>query len=115
MVCTRGGCRNIQCYVCGKSCEYAHFNDVTRGGKEGNCPLFDNVEKRHEDEVRQAEEEARNQVAEENPDVDAEVFKIKVSDKVKEDEERRKKAAAPAHQGQPGGDQVQGMNDLQRG
>lgn len=98
MTCTRNGCRNVQCYVCGKSCEYNHFNDLSRGGKAGNCPLWDSAEQRHEAEVKQAEEEARNKVLEENPDVDAEVFKIKVSDKVKEDEDRRKIAAATAVQ-----------------
>jgi hypothetical protein len=46
--------------------------------------------------VKQAEEEARKKVLEEYPDVDAEVFKIKVSHKVKEDEERRKRVAAKA-------------------
>lgn len=91
MRCTRAGCHNVQCYVCGKSCTgYDHFNDQTRGGKAENCPLFDNLEERHENELRQAEEEARKKVLEDNPDVDAEIFKIQVSDKVKADEARRK-------------------------
>ena len=38
MMCTRNGCGNIQCYVCSKSCDYAHFNDKSRGGRDGQCP-----------------------------------------------------------------------------
>ncbi|KAH8912926.1 hypothetical protein BR93DRAFT_871254 [Coniochaeta sp. PMI_546] len=91
MTCTQAGCRNVQCYVCHKSCDYAHFNDPHRGGKVGNCPLFDSVEDRHLDEVRRAEEAARKKAQEEHPDVNAELFEIKVSDKVKEDEEKRRK------------------------
>lgn len=90
MTCTQSGCRNVQCYVCHKSCDYTHFNDLKRGGKEGNCPLFDSVEERHKDEVRRAEEKARKQAREEHPDVNAELFDIKVSDKVKKDEENRR-------------------------
>ncbi|KXX77262.1 Protein ariadne-1 [Madurella mycetomatis] len=92
MTCTRAGCKNVQCYVCSKSCDYSHFDDASRGGKKGNCPLFDSVEQRHEAEVRAAEEKARKQVAEENPDVDVEMFKIHFSEKVKKDDERRKTA-----------------------
>lgn len=50
MICTK--CSNIQCYICSKSCDYQHFNDSSRGGKAGNCPLFDGdngVEQRHEE------------------------------------------------------------------
>lgn len=95
MTCTQAGCRNVQCYVCHKTCDYAHFNDPHRGGKTGNCPLFDSVEDRHIDEVRRAEEEARRQAQEDNPDVNVDLFEIRVSDKVKEDEERRRQAAKP--------------------
>lgn len=91
-MCTK--CYNTQCYVCNKSCDYSHFNDPNRGGKAGNCPLFDNnVEKRHQDEVRRAEKEARKQVQEEHPDIAAELFEFNVSDKVKEDEKARRKLA----------------------
>lgn len=82
----------MQCYVCSKSCDYTHFDDSSRGGKKGNCPLFDSVEERHHDEVHAAEEEARKQVAEANPGVDAEMLKINFSEKVKEDDDRRKAA-----------------------
>jgi len=68
MVCTAPNCYNIQCYVCSKSCNgYDHFDDLNRGGKKGNCPLFDNQEERHYREVRAAEKRARRLVKEENP------------------------------------------------
>jgi TRIAD3 protein (E3 ubiquitin-protein ligase RNF216) len=54
------------------------------------------VEERHQDDVRRAEEEARKQVRAEHPDVAAELFEIKVSDKVKEDEKKRQKQDAAA-------------------
>ncbi|KAK4098303.1 hypothetical protein N658DRAFT_432311, partial [Parathielavia hyrcaniae] len=89
MTCSRPGCRSIQCYVCHKSCDYSHFDDSSRGGKKGNCPLFDSVEERHDNEVKAAEEAARQKVAEENPDVNAESLAINFSDKVKQDDARR--------------------------
>ncbi|KAK8051959.1 hypothetical protein PG993_003344 [Apiospora rasikravindrae] len=68
ITCTR--CRTIQCYVCRQTVKgYDHFNDATRGGKEGQCPLFDATEERHEAEVQRAQEEMRKKVAEENPDL----------------------------------------------
>lgn len=92
MTCTK--CRNIQCYICSKSCEYSHFNDVKRGGKEGNCPLFDegSIEIRHSEEVKNAEAEARKKVLAEHSDIQAEFLEIKTSEKVRQDEERRKKS-----------------------
>jgi len=95
MTCTRSGCRNVQCYVCSKSCDYSHFDDAARGGKRGNCPLFESVEQRHQDEVNAAMEEARKKVADENPDVKADLLEIKFSERVKEDEERRMAANPP--------------------
>ena len=97
MTCTRNGCYNIQCYVCHKSCDYTHFNDTNRGGKAGNCPLFDSTEQRHEDEVTTAEKEARQRVEQENPEVDAALLDIRVSSKVKDDEERRKRDDLARH------------------
>lgn len=96
MTCTRPGCYNVQCYVCSKSCDYSHFDDSSRGGKKGNCPLFDNVEERHGEEVQAAEANARKQVAQENPDIDAEALQFNFSEDVKKDEERRKGAHPPA-------------------
>ncbi|ORY58171.1 uncharacterized protein BCR38DRAFT_353404, partial [Pseudomassariella vexata] len=89
ITCTR--CRTIQCYVCRQTVkDYSHFNDTSRGGKEGQCPLFDATEERHQNEVRRAEEEMRQKVAQENPDVDNVFLEFKVSEKVKEDDQKRK-------------------------
>ncbi|TPX14151.1 uncharacterized protein E0L32_000545 [Thyridium curvatum] len=96
MTCTRSGCRNVQCYVCHKSCDYSHFDDSTRGGKKGNCPLFENVAERHEREVREAEERTRQEVVDANPGVALENLQINVSERVKEDEKKRK-ARDPRH------------------
>lgn len=90
MTCTK--CRNIQCYVCSKSCDYSHFNDASRGGKTGNCPLFDDgysVEKRHREEVRVAEEQARKRAREMHPEVQADLLEFQLSDQVKKDEEKQ--------------------------
>ncbi|KFY16531.1 hypothetical protein V492_01267 [Pseudogymnoascus sp. VKM F-4246] len=84
-------CGNIQCYVCSKSCEYDHFDDTRRGGKSGNCPLFDDVNKRHEDETKSAEKAIVEKLQKEHPGMAREDLEIKVSDAVKEDEEKRKK------------------------
>ncbi|KFX99740.1 hypothetical protein O988_03675 [Pseudogymnoascus sp. VKM F-3808] len=83
-------CGNIQCYVCSKSCQYNHFDDERRGGKAGNCPLFDDVNKRHEEETKRAEEEVVEKLRREHPEVAPEDLEIKVSDTVKADEARRR-------------------------
>jgi TRIAD3 protein (E3 ubiquitin-protein ligase RNF216) len=90
MTCTRSGCFNVQCYVCSKSCSYDHFNDRSRGGKPGNCPLFENVEERHHEEVSKAEKEALARVRAEHPEYTEEDLRVKVSEDVKRDEERRR-------------------------
>ncbi|KAH8681551.1 hypothetical protein BX600DRAFT_25593 [Xylariales sp. PMI_506] len=65
VTCTR--CGTIQCYVCRKTVkDYSHFNDVNRGGKHGQCPLFDNTDERHEREVRSAEENSKPQANQNN-------------------------------------------------
>lgn len=92
MTCTK--CGNIQCYVCSKSCDYAHFNDTRRGGKTGNCDLFDaegGVEARHQAEVRAAEEEARKKVQEEYEGLNPELLEFKESERVKQDEANKQK------------------------
>ncbi|VBB84173.1 Putative E3 ubiquitin-protein ligase [Podospora comata] len=99
MTCTRKGCGNIQCYVCSKSCDYSHFDEPARGGKPGNCRLFDETEERHAREVREAEEAARKKVAEANPEVDSSLLEIKFSDKVKQDEAKRAAAQIPQRGG----------------
>ncbi|CAK7199689.1 hypothetical protein SEUCBS139899_002372 [Sporothrix eucalyptigena] len=90
MTCSRAGCNNVQCYVCHKSCDYSHFDDTTRGGKQGNCPLFESAEERHEEEVQAAEAKARETVVKSNPDLDINLLRIHLSDKVVADEKRRK-------------------------
>lgn len=90
MTCTRNGCYNVQCYVCSKSCSYDHFNDTNRGGKDGNCPLFESVEERHEEEVRKAEFEAIRKVREEHPEYTEDDLRVQVSENVKKDDEKRK-------------------------
>jgi pyruvoyl-dependent arginine decarboxylase (PvlArgDC) len=58
--------------------------------------LFDDgyfVEKRHQEEVRVAEEQARKRAREMHPEVQADLLEFQLSDQVKKDEE--KKASAP--------------------
>ncbi|KAI9836388.1 MAG: hypothetical protein M1819_001418 [Sarea resinae] len=88
MVCTR--CGNKQCYVCSKSINnYDHFNDVHRGGAQGNCPLFDDTEKRHIDDVKKAEEAALAKIKQQNPEISEDDLKIQVSDAVQRKEQQR--------------------------
>jgi TRIAD3 protein (E3 ubiquitin-protein ligase RNF216) len=89
MTCSASGCSNIQCYVCSKSCGYEHFNDSSRGGKTGNCPLFEDAEVRHKNEVALAEKEALSKVQAEHPEFTAEDLAIKVSDAVQKDQDRK--------------------------
>jgi TRIAD3 protein (E3 ubiquitin-protein ligase RNF216) len=90
MTCTLNGCGNVQCYVCSKSCAYDHFDDSSRGGKKGNCPLFESVIERHDIEVKKAEELALQKVRAEHPEYTEEDLKVKMSENVKKDDERRK-------------------------
>jgi TRIAD3 protein (E3 ubiquitin-protein ligase RNF216) len=89
MRCTLKGCGNVQCYVCSKSCDYDHFDDQGRGGTR-NCPLFESVETRHDAEVSKAEKEALEQVRAEHPEYTEDDLKVKVSEDVRKDDERRK-------------------------
>ncbi|PMD35766.1 hypothetical protein L207DRAFT_434146 [Hyaloscypha variabilis F] len=90
MRCTLKGCGNVQCYVCSKSCDYDHFDDRGRGGKPGNCPLFESVETRHDEEVSKAEKAALEQVRAEHPEYTEDDLKVKVSENVKKDDEQRR-------------------------
>ncbi|KAK2004359.1 hypothetical protein LX36DRAFT_623317 [Colletotrichum falcatum] len=104
MTCTAANCRNIQCYVCSKSCDYNHFDDESRGGKSGNCPLFDNVDVRHNSEVKAAEEKARQKLLENNRDVDQDLLKFDLpEDKPREPRKpiRNHRPARRHPQGQP--------------
>ncbi|KAH9807824.1 RING finger protein [Teratosphaeria destructans] len=99
-------CAHTQCYICSKSLtDYNHFDQApgraTGGGERTQkCPLYDNVEERHEREVREAEEAARAQAVAENPDVTADDLEIKVSNSVKRSTAAR--IAAGGHPGNPG-------------
>ncbi|RYP48377.1 hypothetical protein DL768_005746 [Monosporascus sp. mg162] len=96
ITCTR--CRTIQCYICRETVkDYSHFNDTSRGGKNGQCPLFDSTEQRHRDEVQRAEEAARQKVTQERPDVDGEALQFNLSKEVENDEKRRT-GKDPGHQ-----------------
>ncbi|WDK16935.1 RING finger protein [Colletotrichum graminicola] len=106
MACTAANCRNIQCYVCSKSCDYSHFDDKSRGGKVGNCPLFDvaDVRVRHESEVKAAEDKARKKVLESNHRVDRDFLKFDMpEDKPRRprDPPRNQRPAGHHSQGQP--------------
>lgn len=92
MTCTRNGCMNVQCYICSKSCGYDHFDDVRRGGRAANCPLFESVRKRHEDEVNRAQKDALNKIRAQHPEYTEDDLMIKVFDKVIDDEKGRKAA-----------------------
>lgn len=74
-------CGNMQCYTCSK--DIVNYNHFGRNA----CPLNDNVEERHEKDVRAAEEAARAQVQAENPGVAVEHLDFQVSERVKQDEQ----------------------------
>ena len=87
MTCPRVGCRNTQCYICSKSCDYSHFEN--RGNGPSHCPLYDTFD-RHDQEVKAAEEVAKKSVVEKNPEVDEERLAIKMSDRVAADDRARR-------------------------
>jgi hypothetical protein len=91
-------CRNLQCYVCSETLKgYDHFDQTPQGDprRGGKCPLYDNLEERHEREVKAAEEAARAKVIAANPDVAAEDLEIRVSDAVKNSTAQRIQRAGP--------------------
>jgi hypothetical protein len=97
-------CRNLQCYVCSETLKgYDHFDQTPQGDPRpgGKCPLYDNLEERHEREVAAAEEATRAKVIAANPDVAPEDLEIKVSDAVKQSTAQRIQRAGP--QGLGGG------------
>ncbi|KAI0460126.1 hypothetical protein F5B21DRAFT_132495 [Xylaria acuta] len=66
--CTK--CGTLQCDVCRKTIkDYSHFNDTSRGGRNGQCPLYDESQGRYEKEVSSAEVEMRKKIVAENPDL----------------------------------------------
>lgn len=94
ITCTK--CRNIQCYICSEDCvatatggTYAHFNDPSRGGKAGQCQLFDDTETRHQEVVNAAQKAAIAKIQAEFPGYTEEELKINETAAEKEDRERR--------------------------
>ncbi|KAI7198944.1 hypothetical protein KC324_g3509 [Hortaea werneckii] len=94
-------CANPECEQTLK--DYEHFDQAPLGSSRRNgkkCPLYDDVERRHEREVKQAEEAAKKQLMEDNPDLNAEDLEIKNSDRLKQAEtEKVQQRAAPAGAG----------------
>jgi len=89
---------SVNSYVCSRTVKgYEHFNDKARGGTSGNCPLFDNVEERHEEEIQRAAEGAKERLRAEHPGLDDTDLEIHLSDEVKRREQERRLAAQPAH------------------
>ncbi|KAF1840803.1 uncharacterized protein K460DRAFT_294389 [Cucurbitaria berberidis CBS 394.84] len=85
MTCTH--CKNLQCYVCSKNVtDYKHFGEA----QEGKCPLHENIEDRHEQEVQRAADEAMAKVRADNPGLSDADLMVKVSDQVKLAEDARK-------------------------
>lgn len=81
MACT--GCGNLQCYVCSKDIkDYRHF-----GNGNGKCPLHDNTDKRHREEVEKAEKAALEKLRIEHPELDEDDLKVKVSEAVQQAEQ----------------------------
>ncbi|KAG0134298.1 hypothetical protein HOY82DRAFT_481477 [Tuber indicum] len=95
-------CNTLQCYICSQTIKnYDHFNDPARGGKIGNCPLFDNTEERHHDEVETAAKKAMEMLRVEHPELDDEDLKIELSERVRKEEEAKRSRAAAANGGIP--------------
>ncbi|KAK3502517.1 hypothetical protein B0T13DRAFT_394231 [Neurospora crassa] len=82
MTCPR--CRAMQCYVCRQPCDYNHFDDLNRGGRKGNCPLFEqqSLDDIHDKEAREAEERERKKLLEADPSMDAKELEIKFDEKL---------------------------------
>ncbi|KAI4686295.1 hypothetical protein J4E81_008647 [Alternaria sp. BMP 2799] len=96
MTCTH--CRNVQCYVCSKNVtDYNHFGE----SRAGKCPLHENVEDRHEQEVKRAADEAMAKVRVDNPGLSDADLMVKVSDRVKQAEDARKGRAGVEAQAFP--------------
>ncbi|EPS40224.1 hypothetical protein H072_5994 [Dactylellina haptotyla CBS 200.50] len=88
IICSR--CSAMNCYLCSKVIkDYKHFNDATRGGKAGNCLLFDNTDERHRNEVQAAEEAAIAKIRAENPEISEEEMRIQLSQVVIDGERQR--------------------------
>ncbi|CCC11730.1 unnamed protein product [Sordaria macrospora k-hell] len=75
-----------ECYKCKnrQPCDYTHFDDVNRGGKKGNCPLFEreSLDEIHDREAREAEERERMKLLEADPSINAQELEIKFDEKL---------------------------------
>ncbi|KAF3912342.1 hypothetical protein AA313_de0206384 [Arthrobotrys entomopaga] len=88
IICSR--CSSMNCYLCSKVIkDYKHFNDPNRGGKVGNCLLFDNTEERHQNEVQAAEQAAIAKIRAENPEITEEEMRVQLSQVVLDGERRK--------------------------
>ncbi|CAI0645626.1 unnamed protein product, partial [Colletotrichum noveboracense] len=76
-----------------QSCDYSHFDDSSRGGKKGNCPLFEKTEVRHEKEVWKAEEDARQKVLAANPELNEELLTFNTPKREPGKQEKTRKSA----------------------
>ncbi|TRX96607.1 hypothetical protein FHL15_002509 [Xylaria flabelliformis] len=86
--CTK--CGTLQCDVCRQTIkDYTHFDDTKRGGKLGQCPLYDQSQGRYEKEVSKAEAEVRKKIVSENPELDEKTLSIPTPDKVYQDTSKR--------------------------
>ncbi|KXL46230.1 hypothetical protein M433DRAFT_4038, partial [Acidomyces richmondensis BFW] len=95
-------CGNLQCYVCSQSLkDYNHFDQNIAFSPSGSvpsttkCPLYDNVEERHEREVQAAERKAREAIIAANPGlIKPEDLDIRISDAVRQATAERIRRAA---------------------
>jgi len=95
IVCSR--CKTMSCYVCSAIVkDYSHFNDSGRGGRTGNCPLFDNTDERHENDIREAEKAAIAKIQAEYPGIDEDEMRVKLSQAVEQATQKKIAAAGPA-------------------
>ncbi|CUA76570.1 ubiquitin-conjugating enzyme E2 G2 [Rhizoctonia solani] len=70
-------CRSLVCYVCRQVIRgYDHFDQTPQGAarnpKSKKCPLWESVEQRHADDVKQAAEAAQEEYRRLNPEVNEE-------------------------------------------
>lgn len=66
--------------------DYSHFGEA----QAGKCPLHEDIEERHEQEVKRAADEAMAKVRTDNPDISDADLMVKVSDQVKQLQEARR-------------------------
>ncbi|KAJ0156890.1 hypothetical protein CTA2_12744 [Colletotrichum tanaceti] len=70
----------------------AMIRKCNKCGKQGNCPLFDDVNARHNAEVRRAEEEARRKVLESNLQINQDMLMFGMPEVKHAEEEARQEA-----------------------